>query len=180
MKIQISSKNYTVSQKLKDVIEKKIGRMERFFSDDADIRVFCRKENDICRLELTIKDKGMLFRGEVTSDSMYQNVDLVLPKVERQIVRYSDKLKDKLKKQALANREWLYYDEEEQPNVQQKSSVSRVKKFDIVPLSVEDAQMYLENSDHAFYVYLNEETGKVNIIYRRKAGDFGVISPEYD
>ncbi len=179
MNIQISSKNYTVSQKLKDIIEKKIGRMERFFSDDADIRVFCRKENDICRLELTIKDKGVLFRGEVASDSMYQNIDLVLPKVERQLVKYSDKLKDKLKKQAIINRDWLYYDDQEE-RPQQKTGVSRVKKFDIVPLSVEDAQMNLESSDHAFYIYLNEETGKVNIMYRRRAGDFGIIEPDYD
>ena len=179
MNIQISSKNYTVSQKLKDIIEKKIGRMEIFFSDDADIRVFCRKENDICRLELTIKDKGVLFRGEVASDSMYQNIDLVLPKVERQLVKYSDKLKDKLKKQAIINRDWLYYDDQEE-HPQQKTGVSRVKKFDIVPLSVEDAQMNLESSDHAFYIYLNEETGKVNIMYRRRAGDFGIIEPDYD
>lgn len=180
MKIQITSKNYVVSNKLKDIIEKKIERMERFFSDDADVRVFCKKENNVCTLELTIKDKGMLFRSEVKSDNMYQNIDIVLPKVEKQIIKYSSKLRDKLQKQALADRDWLFHDEGEIEEVEpKKAAVSKVKKFDIVPLAVEDAQMFLENSDHEFYVYINPETLKVNIIYRRGAGDFGVIEPNY-
>lgn len=179
MKIEISSKNYTVSNKLKDIIEKKISRMDRFFSDDADVRVVCKKEKDICRLELTIKDKGMLFRSEVTSDNMYQNIDMVLPKVEKQIIKYSSKLKDKMQKKALMEKDWLFHDDEDDKIIE-KIGVSKIKKFDIVPLSIEDAQMYLENSDHAFYIYLNNETHKVNIMYRRSAGDFGIIEPNYD
>lgn len=180
MKIQISAKNYTVSNKLKDIIEKKVGRLERYFSENADAKIFCRKDNGLCRLELTIKDGGMLFRSEVTSENMYQNVDMALPKVEKQIIKYSSKLKDKFHKKVLENKDWLYFEddaEEIKPPV--KQAVTRVKKFDIVPLSVEDAQMYLENSDHSFYIYLNQETGKVNIMYRREMGGYGIIEPTY-
>lgn len=180
MKVQITSKNYVVSNKLKDIIEKKIEKMDRFFSDDADVRVFCKKENGVCQLELTIKDKGMLFRSEVKSDNMYQNIDMVLPKVEKQIIKYSSKLRDKMQKRAILEKDWLFHDENEVEEVAPKKlAVSKIKKFDIVPLDVEDAQMFLENSDHEFYIYLNPETGKVNIIYRRGAGDFGVIEPNY-
>lgn len=180
MKIQISSKNYVVSEKLKDLLEKKIGKLDRYFSDDADVRIFCKKENDLCKLELTIKDKGLLFRSEVASDNMYQNIDLALPKLEKQIIKYSSKLKDKFKKKAIADRDWLYFEEDDTNFIPQtKNAVNKIKSFDIVPLSVEDAQMYLENSDHAFYVYLNEETGKVNIIYKRTFGGYGIIDPKY-
>jgi len=179
MNIQISAKNYVVSNKLKDIIEKKVGRLERYFSDNADAKIFCRKENDLCKLELNIKDGGMMFRSEVVSDNMYQNVDMALPKVEKQIIKYSSKLKDKFQKQVEA-KDWLYF-EDDQPNALPpvKQVVNRVKQFDIVPLSVDDAQMYLENSDHTFYIYLNQETGKVNIMYKRSMGGYGVIEPIY-
>ncbi len=179
MNIQISAKNYVVSDKLRNIIEKKVEKLERYFSERAEVKIFCRKENDLCKLELTIKDGGLLFRSEVFGDSMYQNIDMALPKVEKQIIKYSSKLKDKLyKKTAIDERDWLYFEEDKDvlPSI---DSVIKTKKFDIVPLTVEDAEMYLENSDHAFYVYLNNETGKVNIMYKRKMGGFGIIEPQY-
>lgn len=178
MEIQIISKNYTTSEKLKSIIEKKIERLDRYFSENASARVVCSKEKDICKLELTIVDGGLLFRSEVKSDNMYQNIDMALPKVEKQIIKYSGKLKDKFKKQqAIEDEDWIYFEKKEieEPN----SKVIKTKSFDIVPLSVEDAQMYLENSDHAFYVYLNAETGKVNIMYKRTFGGVGIIEPIY-
>lgn len=180
MNIQISSKNYVVSNKLKDIIEKKVERLDRYFSDNAEARIFCRKEKDLCKLEITIKDGGLMFRSEVFGDSMYQNIDMALPKVEKQIIKYSSKLKDKFYKQsAIDAKDWLYFEEEEESLPSIPQGVNKIKKFDIVPLSLEDAQMYLENSDHAFYIYLNEETGKVNILYKRTMGGFGVIEPIY-
>ena len=180
MNIQISAKNYVISTKLKGIIEKKVEKLERYFSESAEVKVFCKKENDLLKLELTIKDKGLLFRSEVASDNMYQNIDLALPKLEKQIIKYSSKLKDKTKKQALIDRDWLYFEEDDTNFIpQSKNAVSKIKSFDIVPLSVEDAQMYLESSDHSFYVYLNEETGKVNIIYKRTFGGYGIIEPQY-
>ncbi len=180
MKIQISSKNYTVSKKLEDIIQKKVGKLDRYFSDDAEAKVQCKKENDLLKLELTIQDKGLLFRSEVQSDNMYQNIDMALPKIEKQIIKYSSKLKDKMKKVAIQDRNWLYFEEDDTYFIPQtKNSVTKHKSFDIVPLSVEDAQMYLENSDHAFYIYLNEETNKVNIIYKRTFGGYGIIEPRY-
>ena len=180
MKIQISSKNYNVSQKLRDLLEKKVEKLERYFSENAEVKIFCKKENDLAKLELTIKDKGLLFRSEVQSDNMFQNIDLALPKLEKQIIKYSSKLKDKFKKQALADRDWLYFEEDDTNFIPQtKNAVTKFKSFDIVPLSVEDAQMYLESSDHSFYIYLNEETNKVNIMYKRTFGGYGIIEPKY-
>lgn len=158
-----------------------MGRLERYFSDSAEVKVFCRKEKDICKLELTIEDGGLMFRSEVVSDNMYQNIDMALPKLEKQIIRYSSKLKDKFRKQsAIDSKDWLYFEEDSEKFLTPiKQGVNRIKKFDIVPLSVEDAQMYLENSDHTFYIYLNDATGKVNVMYKRTMGGYGIIEPIY-
>ena len=180
MEIQISSRNYNISNKLKEILQKKVDKLERYFSEDAEVKIVCKKENDLLKLELTIQDKGLLFRSEVSSDNMYQNIDMALPKIEKQIIKYSSKLKDKIKKPAINDRDWLYFEEDDTNFIPQaKNAVNKIKSFDIVPLSVEDAQMYLENSDHAFYVYLNEETNKVNIIYKRTFGGYGIIEPRY-
>ena len=180
MKIQISSRNYTVSNKLKGLLEKKVNKLSRYFSDEAETKIVCKKENDLLKLELTIQDKGLLFRSEVQSDNMYQNIDMALPKIEKQIVKYSSKLKDKMKKVAIEDKDWLYFEEDDSEFFAPvKNTVNKIKKFDIVPLSVEDAQMYLENSDHAFYIYLNNETHKVNIMYKRTFGGYGIIEPQY-
>ncbi len=182
MKIQITSKNYTVSQKLKGIIEKKVEKLDRYFGADATAKVVCRKDKDLYTLELTISDKGVLFRSEVTTDNMYQNIDIALPKVERQIIKYSGKLKDKLHKDAFKDKDWLFFEDDDEAflPVPTKANIGRYKSFEIAPLTVEDAQMELENSGHDFFIFVSKETGKITIIYKRRAGDYGIIEPIYD
>ena len=181
MNIQIASKNYVVSDKLKGIIERKVEKLNRYFGDTATVKVLCKKQKDYYTLELTIADKGMLFRSEVTSDNMYQNIDMALPKVERQIIKYSGKLKDKLHKDAFKDNDWLFFEEEAKELLKETpASISRIKAFEIAPLTVDDAQMELDNSGHDFFVFISKESGKVSIIYKRKAGDYGLIEPIYN
>lgn len=180
MQIQIMAKNYTVSEKLEGIIREKVARLDRYFEDTASAKIVCsRVGKDNFKLELTIKDKGLLFRSEVMSDNMYQNIDLALPKVERQIVKYSSKIQDKLRKNAKLN-ELLFNDDFDFEIKPEECKVSKTKNFNITPLTVNEAIMELENSDHAFYVYINPENGKVNVIYKRAEGDYGVIDPDYE
>jgi len=172
------SKNYQVSEKLARIITEKVSRLDRYFEDTAMAKVLCSKIKDTYKLELTIVDKGLLFRSEVTSDNMYQNIDLALPKVERQIVKYSTKRKDKMRK-ASGVRELLFNDDEFDFKPEE-CKVSKSKSFVIYPLTESEAIMELENSDHSFYVFLNAQNNKVNIIYKRAEGDYGLIDPSYD
>ena len=180
MQIQFMAKNYTISRKLESIIKEKVGKLDRYFADTASAKVVCsRIGKDNFKLELTIKDKGLLFRSEVIIDNMYQNIDLALPKVERQIVKYSTKLKDKLRQNAKLN-ELLFNDDFDYEINPEECKVSKIKNFNIYPLTVNEAIMELENSDHAFYVYLNADNGKVNVIYKRTEGDYGIIDPTLD
>ncbi len=175
MKIEITSKNYNVSEKLKDIIEKKVGKLDKYFNDDAVAKVNCRTEGKINKLELTVRSKGLFYRAEVSSDNMYENIDLALPKVERQIVKYGDKFFTRLKKDSL-NKDYLFFDEEP---VIQKADVVKKKTFELEPISVEDAKVFLDTIDNNFYIFLNRETGKVNVMYKRMDNNLGLIEVLY-
>ncbi len=175
MKIEITSKDYNVSEKLKDIIEKKVSKLDKYFNDDAVAKIACKKEGNLNKLELTVRSKGLFYRSEVTSDNMYDNIDLALPKVERQIVKYGDKFFTRLKKDSL-NKDFLFFDE--MPPMP-KQEVVKKKTFELEPISVEDAKMFLDTIDNNFYVFLNRETGKVNILYKRLDNNLGLIEVVY-
>ena len=107
MKIEINSNNYTVSEKLKDLIERKVSKLDKYFNDDAVAKVNCKMEGNTAKLELSVRSRGLFYRAEVSSDNMYDNVDLALPKVERQIVKYGDKFIARLKKDGVKKIKFL-------------------------------------------------------------------------
>ncbi len=176
MKIEISSKNYSVSNKLESIIDKKVTKLEKYLDDDASAKVLCKQEGKLCKLELSVRAKGMLYRSEVTGENMYVNIDLALAKVERQIVKTADKFKSKFRKGADFNADFIYFDEKPE---EETHKLVKTKTFELEPISVEDAQLALENLDNNFYVFLNQETNNVNVIYKRNDGNYGVIEVIY-
>lgn len=174
MKIEITSKNYFIKDNLKNLILKKVEKLSRYFKDSAVAKISCREENNgQLKLELTIFDKGLVFKSERTSDNMYENLDIVLPKVEKQIIKVYSKIKDRLKKGIDIDAEPEFISE----NVKEteKLKVVKNKKIDLIPLTQEDAITNMEMLGHDFYVYLSKETGNVHTIYVRKDGNYGEI-----
>ena len=174
MKVEVIGKDYNVSNKLREIIENKVARLSRYFDDNVEVKVLCKQQRELYKMELSINAKGLLYRAEVSNnENMYVNIDLALPKIERQVIRTKEKAKAKLRAGA--------FDEDVFEFVQERefvptSSVVRQKRFEIgTPLTTEDAQMMLEISDRRFYIYLNAETGNINVIYRRDDGKFGNI-----
>ena len=176
MKIEISAKNYTVSTKLQALIEKKVGKLDKYLEDDAAANIVCKQDGKICKLELNVRSKGMFYRSEVQGENMYVNIDVALAKVERQIVKTADKLKTKFRKGADFNADFIYFDEKPE---EETHKLVKTKTFELEPISVEDAQIALENLDNNFYVFLNRETNNVNVIYKRNDGNYGVIEVVY-
>lgn len=176
MKIEFVEKNYDIGTRLKDLIQKKIDKLDRYFGDEAIARVACSCQNKNYKLELTILNKGLLYRAEVTGENMYENIDFALPKIERQIIRQGDKKKSYFKSNAFDFADMLFL--EEKP-VEKSKEVYKKKTFNLDPITVEDAQYFLDAIDHDFYVFLNAETGKVNVLYKRKDGKLGLIECNY-
>lgn len=175
MQITILGKGYNVSDKLKGVIEQKTNKFNKYFKEDAKVKVVCKEErNNKYTMELTFSFSGQLVRAEVTSDNMYHNIDLALPKIEGQIRKYKTKLDKKLRKDAFENTS-LYNQiiEEEQPKLVKK------KLYELLHLSVNDAITEMELIDNDFYIFINSKTEKVNVVYKRNDGDIGQIELEY-
>jgi len=174
MKINYVSKNYKISDRFKEIIEKKLNKLEKYFNKNFDVKVNCIEQNDTHKLEISINADGMFFRSEVLSDNMFNNIDLALPKIERQIIKICTKTKTKSMKDMGNALEFL----EELP-VEVTHKVVKTKRFELEPMTIEDAEFNLDMLGHSFFVFLNAKSGEVNIIYRRTDGDLGIIEIDY-
>lgn len=171
MKIEIVEKNYDVGTRLQGLIEKKVGKLDKYFGKGANCKVVCKKEGNMFKLEINISSKNSFFRSEVIGENMYNNLDIALPKLEKQIIKFKEKKQDLKLSDVVSN--LLYLDEFKEDEV--NSKISKRKSFNLDPITEDDAIFMLEAIDHDFYVFLNAETGKVNILYRRKNGEYGLI-----
>ena len=169
MKIKFVEKNYKIADRFKDVITGKLEKLDKYFGASASAIVNCIKQNKVEKLEITIKNKGLLFRSEVASDNMYDNIDLALPKLERQIVRHREK-KINSKKKQIETFEFI----DEMPDVN-LPDVFKKKSYELSPMMLEEAKDAIERLGHSFYIFLNAETGKVNVLYHRNDGKYGLI-----
>ncbi|MBE7075075.1 MAG: ribosome-associated translation inhibitor RaiA [Clostridiales bacterium] len=176
MRIEFVEKNYDIGTKLKNLIQKKVDKLDRYFEDDAKARVVCSLQNKIFKLELTIVNKKKIFRAEVVGENMYENIDTALPKIERQIVKTAKRARDLFRQQAfeMPTLEFL----PELPEDEEKK-IYKTKEFDLSPMPIEEAVENMELLGHEFYVFLNAKSNKVNVLYTRRDGDLGVIECNY-
>lgn len=170
MRIELLTKNYSPSEKLKDIVRRKIDRLDKFFDEDTKVKVMMKQANDVYTMELTIMVDKAVLRSEVSSDNMYDNIDTALPKLEKQIIRHRKKLSDKTKKfkEQVAASEAANTEDRER-------RIVRSKVYALTPMTVEDAIEELELIGHSFFVFYNREDSNVNVIYRRNDGDYGLI-----
>lgn len=175
MRIEIIGRDYSVAERLKDVVERKLSKFDKFFEDDAQAKVICRKEGERLIMEITISFGGRIVRSEYTSDNMYDNVDVIIPKIERQIEKHRAKLARKLRPDAF---DVIDSQEEIAADIQSRKPV-REKSFELIPMDVDEATLQLELLDHNFFVFLNADNGRVNVVYKRGDGNVGLINPKY-
>lgn len=178
MKINITGKNIVVTAALKQMVEKKLGKLERYFRPETVVNVVLSVDGyrQIC--EVTIPFSGIVLRGEVATDDMYASIDEVLEVLERQIRRHRTKLSKRLRGEAPEPPEWLQdTGEEEEESAGPK--IVRTKRFAIKPVLLEEAVLQMQLLGHDFFVFLNAATEEVNVLYKRKDGNFGLIEPTY-
>ena len=164
--------------KFQAIVEKKLDKMSRYFRDHAKIKVMLKGMKDEFILEVTIfVDGSNILRGEVKSKDMFATIDLVIPKLERQIRKYRTRIGRKIKDDSF-EAEFVAVDEGD-TFVEKMAEVARVKTIELKKISIQDAIGEMELSDHDFYVFINEENGLVNLIYKRVDGDVGLLDLVY-
>jgi len=175
MKFIISGKNIDITNGLREAVEDKIGKLEKYFTPETEVHVTLSVEKDRQKIEVTIPVKGSVIRSEQISNDMYVSIDLVEEIIERQLKKYKNKLVEKQQNKDFFKEEFIEKDYVDDEEIQ----IVRSKKFDIKPMYPEDACIQMELTGHSFYVFVNAETDQVNVVYKRKGNTYGLIEPEY-
>ncbi len=177
MKFTIIGKGMEVTDDLREDVEKKLGKLEKYFTEDTEVHVTLSVQKGRQKIEVTIPVKGQVIRAEEDSTDMYVSIDLVEEVIERQLRKYKTKLV--ARHQEGGNFKQEFFEEAEDADDDQEIKIIRTKKFGVKPMYPEDACVQMELTGHDFFVFCNAETDEVNVVYKRKDGSYGLIEPEF-
>lgn len=176
MKFTFTEKKMGSSDELRSYAERKIGKLDRFFKNEADAFVTFSIERGRDLAEITIHSNGMYYRASELTNDMYASVDSGVAAIERQIRRNKTRLEKRLRDGALEfddTPSYVAYDEEEQDD---DFKVIRSKRFSIKPMTTEEAILQMNLLNHEFFVFKNmDEDGAFSVVYKRKNGGYGLI-----
>lgn len=176
MRIVVSGKNIVVTDALKDRVNKKLSKFERFFEPNTDAHATLSVEKGRHIFEVTIPFNGVILRAEEATDDMYMSIENVIEKLERQVRKQKTKLERRMKDYTLRfDALFDHIPEEEDDEVR----IVKTKKFAYKPMAAEEAALQMELLGHNFFVFSNADTEEVNVIYKRKDGNYGLIEPEF-
>ncbi|WP_369901837.1 ribosome hibernation-promoting factor, HPF/YfiA family [Bacillus manliponensis] len=178
MKFNIRGENIEVTPALKEYVEKKLGKLERYFDTFPEIKVNLKVYSDKQRVEVTIPFPDLLLRAEETNDDMYSAIDLVLDKIERQIRKHKTKVNRKLREKGSPKNLFILPEQTAvavEDTVDEEMELVRTKRFDLKPMDVEEAVLQMDMLGHNFFVFTNAATNETNVVYSRKDGKYGLI-----
>jgi len=178
VKLQIRGRNTEITPVLKDYIEKRVGKLNKYLNNLSNGQVVLTVERGKSRVEVTLPIDGMILRGEESTGDIYTSIDLVVEKLEKQIEKFKGRYSKRLNKQFNRNVSDAYSltGEMEQETV---PDVVKTKRFAMKPMTTEEAILQIDLLGHNFFVFSNAETEQVNVLYRRKDGNYGLIEPEF-
>lgn len=177
MKIKITGKNMDITDALREIAFKKLGKLDKYFQGDVDTNVTFSVEKDRQIIEVTINLPGTILRAEEYSDDMYTSIDKAVDVLEGQIRKYKTKLQKRYQ-----NGETIRFENiEPMPKLKEEDipKLVKVKRFAMKPMDAEEAILQMELLRHNFFVFMNGETDEVNVVYKRKDGNYGLIEPEF-
>lgn len=179
---QIRGENIEVTEAIRDHVEKKVGKLERYFNEipDANAHVNLKVNPDKkSKVEITIPLPQLVLRAEEVNDDMYAAIDLIVDKLERQIRKHKTKVNRKFREKGNMKEFFntgvngtavAVADEEDE-----ELNIVRTKRFDLKPMDSEEAVLQMNMLGHSFFIYTDAETNGTHIVYRRKDGKYGLI-----
>ena len=179
MKVEVVGKNgFQPSDENREFIESKLQKVENYFSEQKELRarVVAKVYPIYQKVEVTIPTKNVTLRAESKGQDLYSAIDLALDKLERQIRKYKTRVKEKKGKDALKDTfAEGYFDKAEKIT---PANLVRTKQVTLVPLTDDEAMEQLELTDHNFFLYLDNNTLKVKVLYVRDDGNYAIIATE--
>lgn len=175
MKFNIIGRKITVNEKNSEYIKKKIGKLDKFFKTEPEARIVIGTVKDKEYIEATIYSEGMIYRAEVTDVDVFTATDKVIDLIERQIRKNKTKLEKKTRREAFDDVNLLSGDEYTGGEDISDFMIVKKKRFQVKPMSVEEAVLQMNLLGHNFFVFKNQETDEMNVVYKRKDGDYAII-----
>lgn len=168
-KFHIRGENIAVTDAIRDYAETKLSKLEKYFSEDVTVHVTAKVyPNKQAKAEVTIPSKNVTLRAEETSNDWYNSLNVVVDKLERQIRKHKTKVQKR-------NRVEKAHDNSDIDT----ETFARIKDLDIETTSPQDAIDQMECLGHDFFIFLNEDTARVSVVYRRKDGSIGLLNANY-
>ena len=181
MQTIVTFRHMDATDSLRKYVEEKVARMKKYLNKPIEANVVLSVEKHRHIAEINLVANRTVTNGREVTDNMYSSIDLVMDKIERQLRKHKEKLKGhktvNLSEKNLSGRLNVLapesFESDEEPTIIQSDN------FSIKPMSVEEASMQLELSNCEFWVFMNASSEKVNVLYRRKDGNYGLIEPDY-
>lgn len=174
MQITVRGKNIQITDALRDYATKKVDRLNKYFDRPVEAQVMLTVEKERHTVEVTATVDGLILRGEESSPDMYASIDLVADKLEKQIDRYKTRISRRLRSNGFKNGAAIPAPVEEDDGPR----IVRSKRFSMKPMPEEEAVLQMNLLNHDFFVFLNADTDRFAVVYKRKDGNYGLIEPE--
>lgn len=173
MKYVIRGENVEVTKSIKDYIEDKLSKIDKYLENPKEIeaKVIASVSGINQRIEVTINGEKYFIRAEECHSDLYAAIDNAVDKLERQFRKYKTKLLDKVKKEEPSLELEDYFEDT-------KEEIVKRKKLFLKPMDEKEAITQMELLDHTFFVFKNVESGKISVVYKRKDGDYGILDVE--
>ena len=189
MQLVLKGKNFIISDRIREYVEKKISKFDRYLPDIDETRVEITEEKtksakDSKVVQITLRANGTILRAEERGEAIYACIDAVAEKMHRQIVRYKGKRIDRWQGQTNKRRNDYSVMPELDPEVldalaeEGERRIVRTKRFTAHPMNQDEAVEQMELLGHDFFVFYNAELGRINVLYRRADNDYGLLDPE--
>jgi putative sigma-54 modulation protein len=173
MQLTVTGRNLEVTDSLRAYAEEKLRRLTKYLENIVTVHVVLSVEKHRQITEVTLRVRDLTIRAEESTDDLYSSIDLVMEKLERQILRYKERIVHHMAR--VGSRE------EPEAVVSgggEGPRVVKTKRFAVKPAEVDEAILQMDLLGHAFYVFRNASTDEVNVVYRRRDGNYGLIEPE--
>ncbi len=171
MKTNVYLRKVELSTEKKEMISKKIDKLSKFFNEDVSADIVVSTQKDKIIVEVTIRTPEMIYRAEERNDDLYNAVDEISESIMRQIRKNKTRLQKKLREGVNKEYDFTSYDDTDDAEIK----IVKTKTHQVKPMSAEEAVLQMNMLNHSFYVFRNAQTNTMDIVYRRKDGNYGLI-----